>query len=61
MQQGQDVENVGLPDVFQLGDWQIQPALGRISAEGQEHKLEPRVMEVLVYLAEHQGEVIGRD
>ncbi len=61
MQQGQDADNVGLPNVFQLGDWQVQPALGRISAQGQEHKLEPRVMEVLVYLAEHQGEVISRD
>ncbi|MGD1983437.1 MAG: winged helix-turn-helix domain-containing protein [Chromatiaceae bacterium] len=61
MQQGQDADNVGLPNLFQLGDWQVQPALGRISAQGQEHKLEPRVMEVLVYLAEHQGEVISRD
>ena len=61
IQQGQDAENVRLPNEFQLGEWQIRPALGRISAQGKEHKLEPRVMEVLVYLAEHQGEVISRD
>jgi DNA-binding winged helix-turn-helix (wHTH) protein len=61
IQQSQDPENVRLPNEFQLGEWQIRPALGRISAQGQEHKLEPRVMEVLVYLAEHQGEVISRD
>ncbi|MGB5199408.1 MAG: winged helix-turn-helix domain-containing protein [Sedimenticolaceae bacterium] len=46
---------------FQLGDWWIEPALGRISIAGESRRLEPRVMDVLVYLAAHRGEVVTRE
>ena len=61
MQQGQEGEQGLQPDAFRLGDWLVQPALGRIEAAGRAHKLEPRVMEVLVFLAGRQGEVVTRD
>lgn len=46
---------------FQLADWHINPELGRISRGDEEVKLEPKVMSVLVYLAEREGEVVSRD
>jgi len=46
---------------FYLEDWYIKPDLGRISRGGEEVKLEPKVMSVLVYLAERAGEVVSRD
>lgn len=49
-----------MPD-FHINDWHIQPQLNRISGQGQTHQLEPRVMRVLVCLAEHPNEVVPRD
>ncbi len=49
------------PDAFRIGSWLVQPAIRRIEAAGQVHKLEPRVMEVLVFLAQHQGNVASRE
>ncbi len=46
---------------FSLGDWLIEPQLNRITSFGQEVDLEPKVMEVLVYLAEHSGEVVPKE
>lgn len=46
---------------FNLGHWLVEPGLGRISSEGEEGKLEPRVMEVLVYLARRPGELVTRE
>ena len=55
----------GLPLVlttpFQLADWQVQPALDRISRKGEEVRLEPRVMKVLALLAARAGEVVSRE
>ena len=45
---------------FRLGDWLVQPSLGRISTSEGEVQLEPRVMDLLVYLAEHAGAVLTR-
>ena len=46
---------------FSLGKWLIQPQLNRVTGCGQQVNLQPRVMEVLVYLAEHSGEVVPRE
>ncbi|MEO1246381.1 MAG: winged helix-turn-helix domain-containing protein [Pseudomonadota bacterium] len=46
---------------FRLRQWLVQPSLGRVSAGGIEHHVEPKVMNVLVYLAESGGEVVSRD
>jgi TolB-like protein/DNA-binding winged helix-turn-helix (wHTH) protein len=45
---------------FQLGDWQVYPDQGLLVGDDKQTHLEPKVMEVLVYLAEHHGEVVRR-
>ncbi|MGD8785364.1 MAG: winged helix-turn-helix domain-containing protein [Thioalkalispiraceae bacterium] len=56
-----DSEDDQINRPFYLADWYINPDLGRISRGGVEVKLEPKVMSVLVYLAERAGEVVSRD
>jgi hypothetical protein len=38
---------------FQVGAWRVEPQLNKISSSSLEVRLEPRAMELLVYLAEH--------
>lgn len=45
---------------FRLDGWTITPALNRMSRDGQAISLEPRVMAVLVYLAERPGMLVTR-
>lgn len=44
---------------FRFGEWQVNPALNCIEAGGQARQLEPRVMDVLLYLCQRQGEVVS--
>ena len=46
---------------FHLGDWEISPQQNTICRGAQQCHLEPKVMEVLLYLAIHHGEVVRRD
>jgi TolB-like protein/DNA-binding winged helix-turn-helix (wHTH) protein/Tfp pilus assembly protein PilF len=46
---------------FRVGDWHVDPASGRMIRDGKVIKLEPRVMDVLVYLAGRPGQVVTRD
>jgi Tol biopolymer transport system component/DNA-binding winged helix-turn-helix (wHTH) protein len=46
---------------FQIGDWIIQPSVNRLRRGDQVVRLEPKVMQVLVCLAENGGEVVTRD
>ncbi len=53
---------------FRVGSWVVHPRLGIVSRSGDEASssieeihLEPRAMQVLVYLAERAGEVITKD
>jgi len=46
---------------FRVGDWNADPSSGRLHKPGTDIKLEPKVMQVLVYLAQHQGKVISRE
>jgi adenylate cyclase len=46
---------------FQVGDWMVDPAAGQIARGGRAVKLEPKVMEVLSYLALRQGELVTRE
>lgn len=46
---------------FFLGAWHIRPQLNRIERDGVMEQVEPRVMRVLVCLAEARGEVVTRD
>lgn len=46
---------------FRLEQWLVQPDQNRLSSTGNDVRLAPRSMEVLVYLAECAGEVVTRD
>ncbi len=46
---------------FRIGECLIEPRQNRIVRRDVEARLEPRVMDVLVCLAEHAGEVVSRE
>ncbi len=46
---------------FQIGAWLVDPSLNTISHDGRTNHLEPKVMEVLVCLAQHPGETLPKD
>ena len=46
---------------FQVGDWYVDPDSGRLQRQGAEVKLEPKVMKVLVCLAQNAGSVVTRE
>jgi TolB-like protein/DNA-binding winged helix-turn-helix (wHTH) protein/Flp pilus assembly protein TadD len=46
---------------FSIYDWQVSPTEGVLSRDDQTVRLEPKAMEVLVYLAARPGEVITRE
>ncbi len=51
----------GLDSGFRLGPWEVRPTLGTLNGPGGTAHLEPKVMAVLVCLAEQPGEVVTRD
>jgi len=53
--------NIEIHQGFQLGAWRVYPDQGLLEGEGGPVHLEPKVMEVLVYLAQHQDQVVKRD
>jgi DNA-binding winged helix-turn-helix (wHTH) protein len=47
---------------FRLGQWTIEPLRGAlIGPNGESQHLEPKVMDVFVYLAKHANELVSRD
>lgn len=46
---------------FRIGRRLVQPELNTIVHSGKATRVEPKVMEVLVYLARRPGEVVGRE
>jgi DNA-binding winged helix-turn-helix (wHTH) protein/WD40 repeat protein len=46
---------------LRVGDWVVDPELGTVSNAEGSARLEPRSMQVLVYLAEHAGEVVSKE
>jgi DNA-binding winged helix-turn-helix (wHTH) protein/TolB-like protein/Tfp pilus assembly protein PilF len=44
-----------------IGEWWVEPATNEIRRDGQAVRLEPKAMEVLVYLADRPGRVVTRD
>lgn len=45
---------------FHVGPWLVEPSLNSISRDGSTVHLEPKVMEVLVCLAEHAGQPLAK-
>ena len=56
-------EQLNIPpgSAFQLAEWHVDPQSGRIHTRDSEAKLEPKVMAVLVCLAQSAGQVISRE
>ena len=52
-----------MKDDFRLGPWLVEPQLNSISdrSRHQDKRVEPRVMQVLVYLADHAGTVVPKE
>ena len=46
---------------YQIGVWLVDPSLNTVSLDGKTTHLEPKVMEVLVCLAQHPGETLPKD
>jgi TolB-like protein/Tfp pilus assembly protein PilF len=46
---------------FQLGVWRVQPQLNHLGCEQKTFRLEPKMMEVLVCLAQRSGEVVSKE
>lgn len=46
---------------FRVGDWLIEPDLNRARNGETVVQIEPKVLEVLAFLADHPGEVLSRD
>ena len=46
---------------FQVGDWEVHPALNEVQNGGEVRHLELKVMDVLCYLARHSGEVLTKE
>ncbi len=45
---------------FQLGDWLVDPSLNRVTKDDKAVHLEPRAMEVLVFLAAHADDLVAK-
>jgi DNA-binding winged helix-turn-helix (wHTH) protein/TolB-like protein/Tfp pilus assembly protein PilF len=46
---------------LQVGEWCVAPELNRISRAGQAVRLEPKAIELLIFLARRPGEVVSRE
>lgn len=46
---------------FRVGSWVVKPSLNNIFCNGATTRLEPKVMEVLVCLAERPGEAVSKE
>ncbi|MEM7587185.1 MAG: winged helix-turn-helix domain-containing protein [Acidobacteriota bacterium] len=46
---------------FRVGKWAVYPQLGEMECSDSTVSLKPRVMELLVYFAKHQGEVLAKE
>ena len=47
--------------VVRVGEWLVTPSVNQISRNGRQLTLEPRLIDLLVYFAQHPGEVLSRD
>lgn len=51
----------GRPGPFYVGAWRVEPATGYVVGEAGPVRLEPKVMEVLLYLAGRPGQTVTRE
>ena len=46
---------------YLIGDWEVRPFHNCLVREGHTVKIEPKAMQVLVFLAEHPEEVVRKE
>jgi DNA-binding winged helix-turn-helix (wHTH) protein len=46
---------------FRISDWRVEPQLNTLTGPDKTAHLEPKVMQVLLCLAEHAGQVIPKE
>ena len=56
-----DPPNPSLEHGFLLGELRIEPRTGEVAGPGGPQKLDPKVMDVLVLLAQHAGQMVLRE
>jgi DNA-binding winged helix-turn-helix (wHTH) protein/TolB-like protein len=49
------------PATLQVGEWRVAPELNQISRAGECVRVEPKAIELLVFLMQRRGEVISRE
>ena len=49
------------PAALKVGEWRVAPALNQISRAGECVRMEPKAIELLVFLAQCRGEVFSRE
>ncbi len=54
-------DSTNKPGPFYVGEWLVEPKADRLIRGQQEIKLEPRVMDLLLFLASRPGEVMSRE
>ena len=47
--------------VLKFGDFELDQGRGELRRLGQPVKVEPRVLDLVAYLADRQGEIVTRD
>ena len=52
--------NDKLQSGFRIGDWEVYPQENLLKGPDRARVLEPKVMDVLVFLAGRQGDVVSR-
>ena len=50
-----------MPRSFRIGDWLVRPHQNELVGPSRRVKVQPRVMELLLYLAEHPGKIVSRE
>jgi DNA-binding winged helix-turn-helix (wHTH) protein len=49
------------PSELLLGEWRVQPSLNRLTRGDATVRIEPKLMDVLLFLARHAGQVVSKD
>ncbi len=49
------------PEAFMLADWRVEPSLNRLLRGDHTVQVEPKLMDVLSFLAKNAGEVVSKD
>ena len=50
-----------MASAFMVGDWTVLPEMNSLERNGRTVRLEPKVMQVLNFLAQHHGEMVSKE